>query len=268
VVDGALHAYLRMAAAQARGQAQYRASFLIDVVGSALTGALDTVTVLVMFRVTPTLGGFDFAAALLMAALARSSFSLADLVMGNIEQLSQHVRRGTLDVLLVRPLSALFQLAVLEFAPRRIGRAAQSLVVLGLALHLAPVRWTAPRLTLLLVTPLAGALLFGAMFVATAAASFWWTEANEFASSFTYGGLDFASYPATIYGPWFRRLFAFGLGFAFVGYYPALALLGRADPLGLPASAGWVSPLVGLVAAGAAGALWRLGIRHYRSTGS
>ena len=37
----------------------------------------------------------------------------------------------------------------------------------------------------------------------------------------------------------------------FVAYYPALALLGRADPLGLPAWAGCVAPLVALVAAGA-----------------
>lgn len=268
MADGALQAYLRIAAAQARGQAQYRLSFLLDVVFSVLTGVLDTVTVVVMFRVTRTLGGFDFPATFLMAALAGLGFSLADLSMGNIEQLGQHVRRGTLDVLLIRPLSALFQLAVLEFAPRRIGRAGQSLVVLALALYLAPVRWTAPRLALLLVTPLAGALLFAAMFVATAAASFWWTEVSEFASSFTYGGRDFTAYPVTVYGPWFRRLFAFGLGFAFVGYYPALALLGRADPLGLPASAGWASPLVGLVAAALAGGLWRLGVRHYRSTGS
>ena len=36
----------------------------------------------------------------------------------------------------------------------------------------------------------------------------------------------------TVYGRLFRRLFAYGLGFAFVAYYPALALLGRPDPAG------------------------------------
>ena len=42
------------------------------------------------------------------------------------------------------------------------------------------------------------------------------------------------------------RVFAYGLGFGFVAYQPALALLGRADPLGLPAWAGYTSPLVAL----------------------
>jgi ABC-2 type transport system permease protein len=65
-----------------------------------------------------------------------------------------------------------------------------------------------------------------------------------------------------------RRLFAYGLGFAFVAYYPALTLLDRRDPLGAPAHLGYASPLIAVVAAAAAGLLWRTGIRHYRSTGS
>ena len=63
-------------------------------------------------------------------------------------------------------------------------------------------------------------------------------------------------------------MFAYGLGFGFVAYQPALVILGRADPLGLPAWAGFCSPLVALAAASVAAGVWRSGIRHYRSTGS
>jgi ABC-2 type transport system permease protein len=72
----------------------------------------------------------------------------------------------------------------------------------------------------------------------------------------------------TVYAGWFRDVFAYGLGFGFVAYQPALALLGRPDPLGLPAWAGYVSPLLAPAAAAVAAAVWRTGIRHYRSTGS
>jgi ABC-2 type transport system permease protein len=58
------------------------------------------------------------------------------------------------------------------------------------------------------------------------------------------------------------------MGFAFVAYYPALALLDRPDPLGLPPWVAWSGPLVALAAAAAAAMMWRLGVRHYRSTGS
>jgi ABC-type Na+ transport system ATPase subunit NatA len=60
-------------------------------------------------------------------------------------------------------------------------------------------------------------------------------ESGEIANGLTYGGLSFTQYPITIYGTLFRRLFAYAVGFAFVAYYPTLALLERADPLGAPA---------------------------------
>jgi ABC-2 type transport system permease protein len=53
-----------------------------------------------------------------------------------------------------------------------------------------------------------------------------------------------------------------------VAYYPTLALLDRSDPLGAPALLGYASPVVAVGAVGAAAMMWRIGVRHYRSTGS
>jgi ABC-2 type transport system permease protein len=156
----------------------------------------------------------------------------------------------------------------MDFAPRRIGRAVQGLVVYLIALVLAPVDWSVGTALLAVAAPLAGAVFFGALFVAGATVAFWWIESGEIAASFTYGGKEFASYPVTVFGGFFRRVFAYGLGFAFVSYLPALALLGRPDPLGVPGWLHWCSPLTALLAAGLAALFWRTGVRHYRSTGS
>jgi ABC-2 type transport system permease protein len=268
VADGALVAYRRLVAAQVRSQAQYRASFVMELGGTVLFGAIDLIGVLIVFRVTRTIGGFDFRAVFLMATLAGLAFALADLAVGSIERIRLYVRSGLLDAILVRPLGALPQLLAADVAPRRAGRVLFTCAATAFAAHNAGVDWTPARWALLLVTPLAGAVLFGAIFVASATVAFWWIDSGEFASAVTYGGRDFTSSPMTVYGGLFRRLFAYGLGFAFVGYYPTLALLGRADPLGLPAVAGWVGPAVGLVAAAGASVLWKYAIRHYRSTGS
>ena len=114
-----------------------------------------------------------------------------------------------------------------------------------------------------------GAVFFAAVFVGAATVAFFWIDSGEFANGFTYGGRDFTSYPINVYSGLFRRLFAYSLGFAFVAYYPALVLLGRPDPLGLPAAgppgpARWCPSRRRCVAALA----WRFGVRHYRSTGS
>lgn len=261
-------AYLALLRGQARSQASYRTSFVIDLVSNVGATVFDVLTVLVLFQVTRILGGFDVREAMVMVGLSACSFAIADLTVGNIERVRQYVRTGLMDAVLVRPLGALPQLLLMDLPLRKVSRALFGLAVLTVALAAADIDWNPGRVLLVVVTPLAGAVFFGSIFVASATLAFWWIDSGEVGNAFTYGGRDFTSYPVTVYGGWFRAVFAYGLGFAFVAYHPALALLGRADPLGLPGWVGWAAPgVAGLATVGAAAA-WRTGIRHYRSTGS
>ena len=263
-----VRAYAALFAGKARSVASYRASFVIEMVTNLGATVLDVVTVFVLFRATPRLGGFSLAETLLMTGITAAGFVLADMVVGNIDNLKTYVRQGTLDTILIRPLGVLAQLVFMDFPLRKLLRLAFGLTVFGLALGANHIDWTLPRVLLVVAAPLVAAVFFAAIFVLTSSIAFWWVESGEVGAAFTYGGRDFTSYPITVYSGWFRSLFAYVLGFAFVAYQPALALLGRADPLGLPAWAGYASPLVALVAALAAAVVWRTGVRHYRSTGS
>jgi len=265
---GDISIYVRLLWAQVRSYTAYRASFAIDLAANALAPLLDVATVIVLFQVTPDIGGFGADEVLVMFGLAALSFALADVAVGQIEKLRLYVRTGQLDAALVRPLSVLGQLLCADLPLRKVSRIVVAFVILAIAVSRAPIEFTPARLVLLVAAPLAGAVLFGAIFVATATVAFWWIDSGEFANAFTYGGRDFTSFPVTVYGPAFRYLFAYGLGFAFVAYYPTLALLGRPDPLGAPALVAWSSPAVAVLAALLAGAIWRFGVRRYRSTGS
>jgi ABC-2 type transport system permease protein len=260
--------YLHVLRAQVRSQTQYRASFVMDILASGLFTTLDVATVLVLFGVGGSLGGFGFGAVLLMAALAAVSFATADMVVGNVERLRLYVRTGLFDSVLIRPLSAMGQLVVMDFQLRKIGRVGQGLLLYGFTLAFAGIDWTPGRAALAVLAPLAGTVFFSSVFAASSTVAFWWIESGELAASVTYGGRDFATYPLTVFDGTFRTVFGYGLGFAFVAYLPALALLGIADPLGTPSWSHWCSPATALIAAAAAALLWRTGIRHYRSTGS
>ncbi|RZU77314.1 MULTISPECIES: ABC transporter permease [Micromonospora] len=263
-----LAAYRALLGAQARSQTAYRTSFVVDLVGNVGATVFDVVTVLVLFGVTRELGGFTLREALVIVGISSFAFATADLLVGNIERLPRYVRTGLFDAVLVRPLGALPQLLLMDLPLRKVSRALFGLAVLVVAVTSAGIDWTPGRLALVLVAPVAAVVFFGAVFVTTATVSFYWIDSGELANSVTYGGRDFTSYPITVYGGWFRAVFAYGMGFAFVSYHPALALLGRADPLGLPAWVGWTAPGVALVAAAVAAVSWRVGVRHYRSTGS
>jgi ABC-2 type transport system permease protein len=263
-----LRPYVALAGGQFRSVTSYRASFLVELVSNVGATALDVLAVVVIFGTGRVIAGFTLSEAVLIVGLASSGFVLADFAVGNIDRLKTYVRTGAMDAVLVRPLSAMPQLLLMDLPMRKLLRLVIGGSVLVVAVRINDIDWTPARVGLLLVAPLAAAVFFGSIFVLSATLAFWWVDSGELGSAFTYGGRDFASYPTPIYSGWFRAVFAYALGFGFVAYQPALALLGRADPLGLPAWAGFISPVVALVAAGAAAVVWRAGIRHYRSTGS
>lgn len=263
-----LRIYAKLIGAQGRAQASYRFSFWLDLAMNSVVVGADLLTVLVIFSRVPSLGGFTVRQTLVLFGLALTSFSLADLLVGNIERIRTYVRIGLLDGVLIRPLGVLAQLLAMDVGYRRIGRLTYAIVIFIVALSGADIAWTPARIGLAALAPLAGALFFVSYFVATSTVAFWWIESGELANALTYGGRDFTSYPITVYGAWFRKVFAFGLGFAFVAYYPGITLLGKADPLGGPVWLGWACPLIALAAAGIATLAWRTGVRHYRSTGS
>lgn len=261
-------AYRRMLAAQVRSMTQYRASFVLDLCTQTVFTVLDIVAVLVIFRVTPNLGGFTLRQVLLVSSLAAIGFAMSDLLVGNVERLRHYVRTGLLDAVLIRPLSALGQLLVLDFAPRRLGRVLFSATLLTAVVVTSDIDWTPSRVLLLAVTPISATLFFSSVFVLTACVAFWWIDSGEFANSLTYGGRDFTSYPLTVFDGMFRRFFGFVLGFGFVGYYPALGILGIPDPLGMPSYFVWGGPVVAGIATLLATLAWRTGLRHYKGTGS
>jgi ABC-2 type transport system permease protein len=265
---GELRAYSALAGAQIRSMWSYRTSFVVELISNIGATALDVVTVLVLFGVTKQVSGFTLDQALLIVSLSASGFVLADFTVGNIDRLKTYVRTGLMDAVLVRPLGAMIQLILMDLPVRKALRLIVAFGVLGLAVHVNHIDWTPGRVVLVVITPLAGGVFFGSIFVLSASLAFWWVESGEVGAAFTYGGRDFTSYPVPVYGGWFRAVFAYGLGFGFVAYQPALTLLGKTDPDGLPAWAGYLSPLVALIAAAVAGLVWRIGIRYYRSTGS
>ncbi|AGL15386.1 ABC transporter permease [Actinoplanes sp. N902-109] len=265
---GEVQAYAALLRGQFRSLTSYRASFAVELLSNIGGTALDVLTVLVLFRATRTVAGFSLTEGLLIVALSSFGFALADFFVGNIDRMKDYVRTGTMDAVLVRPLAVLPQLVLMDLPVRKALRLVVSGGVLVTALRLNDIEWTAARILLLVLTPVAGAVFFASIFVLSASVAFWWIDSGEFGSAFTYGGRDFTSYPIAVYSGWFRAVFAYAMGFGFVAYQPAVALLGRTDPLGLPAWAGFVSPLAAVIAAAVAAVGWRTGIRHYRSTGS
>ncbi|SDF69052.1 ABC-2 type transport system permease protein [Lentzea fradiae] len=260
--------YARLVGARLRSQLVYRASFTIDFLTQIIAQCTELVVILVLFDRIDALGGFTRDEVVLMYAFAGAAFGVADLFAGQLDNLPTYIRTGSFDVLLMRPLGTLPQIMCTDIRLRRIGRIAGALGAMGYALAHVTVEWTPAKVVLAVLTPVAGAVIFSAVWVVACSVCFWIVEGREFANAVTYGGNSFTSYPINVYSRPLRWLMAFVVPGAFVAYYPSLTLLGKQDPLGFPGWTGWTSPLVAVLAAGVAGLVWRFAVRHYRGTGS
>ncbi|MEV6243604.1 ABC-2 family transporter protein [Lentzea sp. NPDC051838] len=260
--------YPKLIGAKLRSQLSYRASFAVDFVSQVLAQCYELIVILVLFSQIDALGGFTRNEVLLMYAFAGTAFGVADLFAGQLDNLPTYIRTGSFDVLLMRPLGTLPQIMCSDIRLRRIGRITSALGVMIYALTQVPIDWSAAKILLTVVTPLAGTVIYSSVWVVACSICFWIVEGREFANSVTYGSNAFTSYPINVYSRPLRWVMAYVVPGAFVAYYPSLALLGKQDPLGLPGWVGWTSPLVAALAAGVAGFVWRFAVRHYRGTGS
>ena len=179
------------------------------------------------------------------------------------------VKSGEFDRLLLRPRSTVLQVAALELQLMRIGGFAQGLIILIWAASALNIKWTLARIALTIFTIAGGACLFIGLFVLQATLAFWTTETLEIVNTVTYGGTETAQYPLTIYRSWFRKFFTFVVPLACISYFPALAILGRPDPIvGSPIWFRWAAPLIGILFLIISLQIWKFGVRYYRSTGS
>ncbi len=260
--------YLRLAWTWCRAMAQYPASLVLMSLATSLGAVAEIGAVLVVYTHAGRLAGFGVHEGLLISGLATTAFGCANMLMGSVESLGQHIRTGTLDAMLVRPVSPLVQMATDRFAPRRLGRILPAAAVTAYALAAADVDWTPGRVLALPVLLVSGTAIACAIWVIGACLQFFLPDAREAAHSVTYGGQALVEYPLSVYSRGVVRAATFAVPLAFVSWQPALYLLDRPDPAGLPDALRLATPVVAVLLCALATATWRFGLRRYRSTGS
>jgi ABC-2 type transport system permease protein len=260
--------YRLLVGARIRAQLQYRLSLTLELAATTLLVFLDFVAILILFEQVDALAGWTVAEVALLYGIACVAFALTDLVIGHLDLLSSMIRDGTFDQVLTRPLPSLLQVVASDFSLRRVGKAIQGLAVLVVALAYLDVDWTVGRALMLPVAIVAGAVIYGAVWVALVTIAFWIVDAIEVVNSFTYGGNFLSEYPLNVFAGWLRSLVVFVLPVAFVAYFPALYLLDKPDELGFPDVLRFLSPVVAVLATLVAAVIWSAAVRRYRSVGS
>jgi ABC-2 type transport system permease protein len=261
--------YIRMVSQSVKAQLQYRLSFVLMSVGNFVTSGVEAVGVWALFERFGTLGQWTLPQIAFLYGIVNCVFAIAEALARGFDIFgTEFVKTGNFDRVLLRPRSTVLQLAGHEFQIHRVGRFVQGAVVFSWAVWMLDIDWNAAKVLLLVYTLFAGIAFFYALFIMQATLSFWATESLEIMNTLTYGGVETAQYPLAIYRQSFRRFFTYIVPLGCITYFPAIAIFGIEDPLGTSLVFQVLAPTAGFVFFALALSVWRIGIRHYCSTGS
>lgn len=263
-----LRLYLRYIAISMRSQMQYKVSFLLQTLGHFGGTAIEFFGIWALFSRFNSIGAWTLAEVALFYGMVNISFACADALGRGFDVFSRIIKSGDFDRLLLRPRSTVLQLLGIEFTLKRMGRLSQGLVILGWSLATLHIPITLSTFWLLSTSLIGSIALFMGIVIMQATLTFWTIESLEIMNILTYGGVETAQYPFSIYSKWFQRFFTFFIPLACVSYFPILPVLNKASIFSIPLWFCYASPLAGILFLLLALRLWRIGERYYCSTGS
>jgi len=259
--------YLRLLAVQLRASTalalQYRLEFLGQGALALFWAATALVPLLVVYTGRDGVAGWSFEEALVvMGWFTLMKGVLEGAVNPSLASVVEHIRKGTLDFVLLKPADAQFLVSTARFLPWRVVDLLAGLAIFAVAFHRMG-RWPAPGAVLAALSLLACAtLVLYSLWILVISAAFFVVKVDNL--SYLFSSIyDAARWPVDVFRGLLRVLFTFVIPLALLTSYPALALLGKLQ-LAVAAQA-----LVGsLLFAVAARLVWTRSIRRYTSASS
>ena len=248
-----------------KAQMQYRMSFLLLSLGQFFVPFSVFAGLYFLFDRFGEIDGWSFYEVGLCFAVTHMAFAISECFARGFDSFSSLVVSGEFDRLLVRPRSTILQVLGSKFEFTRVGRLFQSVTVLLWVLMNIAIDWNVIKVITLMLMIISGVFIFTGIFILAATMCFWTIQTMEIANIFTDGGREMAQYPLNIYKKWISRFFTFIIPFGCMNYLPLMFLLGKTSGSELFYM---FLPLAGVLFIVPCLAIWHIGVKHYRSTGS
>ena len=254
--------YFKFFSIHFRSAMTYRSSFFLSCLGHLLITANVFLSVVFLMDRFESVGGYTLPQLSLCYAVILAGTSLAECFARGIDAFGRILSQAQFDRIMLRPRPLLSQVLCQDMKPTMLARLLQAVIMLAWAIPSGAVHWTPFKALTLALMILCGAGIFFGVFLINACVTFFTLEHVEALNIFLDGPREYGKYPFGIYGKPVLIILTFLVPLALVQHWPLQYLFDRG-----PAWYGLL-PIVSLVFLIPCGLLWRLGVRHYRSTGS
>lgn len=237
---------------------EYRVNFLSNLVLSLFWLLWAALSVRVYFYHAETIAGWTYDEMLVVMGLFFTLNGYRQMILEpNLSRMSEHVRLGTLDYILTKPVDSQFlvslrHIGVFNWGDPLLGL---GLVVVALwRLNLVP---AVTDLALFVVLLLAAMILLYSLSLMLQTTTIWLVNVERL-DTVVMGLLETGRFPVGFYRGWLRVILTAVIPIAFMTTFPAQALLGRLE---------WWLAVVAIVLAAAsfvaASLFWRFALRYY-----
>lgn len=243
---------------------EYRADFILGLIGFILVQFAGVVFIKLIFNTIPSLSGWSFYEILFIYGFAQIPRGIDHVFTDNLWMLSGDIIvDGKFDRYLIRPLNPLFQLIAERFQPDGFGEIVIGSILVVISSAQLNINFTFSKIILFIFTIICASLIYTAIKLAVACIAFW----VKFAKSYlfmTYQLSSFAKYPMGIYPNAIRGILTFIIPFSFTGYYPGAYFLGKGSFF----TGVTLTFLVSAIGMCIAYMIWLKGMNRYESSGS
>ena len=254
--------YLKFLSIHFRSAMTYRASFFLSCLGHLLITTNVFLSVVFLLDRFDAIGGYTLPQLSHCYSVILAATSLAECFGRGFDAFTRILAQAQFDRIMVRPRPLFFQVLCQDMKPTMLARVLQAAVMLVWAVPSGAVAWTPWKALTLALMILCGSGLFFGLALVNAGICFFTLEHVEALNIFVDGPREYGKYPFGIYGRPVLMVLTFLVPLALVQHWPLQYLFDRG-----PAWYGLL-PIASLLFLIPCFLLWRLGVRHYCSTGS
>lgn len=209
---------------------EYRANLIVNIFMSLFWFAWAIIGVLVFFSYTDRLGGWTLPEVLIVSGMYRGFNGFMEGVLRpNIRAIVDHIRKGTLDFVLIKPVNSQFLATLRYFSIWRLSDVFLGLLMVGYGLYLlhhVPQWW---EIALFFFLSAAALFLLYSLWLLLMTLSFWLVKADNLVEVL-FGIYETSRVPVTAFPGWIQYIFTFVIPLAFVTTVPAAALISKLTP--------------------------------------
>lgn len=241
---------------------EFRANFLAKVLHNATWFFFFLMMLLVVYRNTDQVAGWDRGEAYVLAATSYVMHAITNALFPALQEVPQHVRQGTLDFIITKPLDTQFWVSFRRFNFSQVGALIAGLVMLIAGVVITDIHPGLADLSGYTVLLVAAVVLFYSMNLALMSLSIYFVRVENL---WVLGEMvmETARYPVEIYGARLARILTYYLPIALLATIPARQLVD-----GFQASFVGLGLLWAAVVMVLARKFWLFGLAHYSSASS